>query len=200
VAIVNLTKAFYGAALAAGLLLGTVSANAGPVVNFSITGDSVGHLGDTIGSGYDVFTTQIGSGSFSGPGQIVLQAFTFQVDINATAPSTGNLGTLNETLTLNANNNPFLLHISVDINSADTLHIIGGETFNFLGYTIVIDSATWGPQGIGTLNGNITATVTGGGDVGAVPEPTTWAMMLLGFAGVGFMAYRRKAKPSFRMV
>jgi hypothetical protein len=26
----------------------------------------------------------------------------------------------------------------------------------------------------------------------AVPEPTTWAMMLLGFAGVGFMAYRRK--------
>jgi hypothetical protein len=30
----------------------------------------------------------------------------------------------------------------------------------------------------------------------AVPEPSTWAMMILGFAGVGFMAYRRKAKPS----
>jgi hypothetical protein len=28
--------------------------------------------------------------------------------------------------------------------------------------------------------------------VGAVPEPSTWAMMILGFAGVGFMAYRRK--------
>jgi hypothetical protein len=27
---------------------------------------------------------------------------------------------------------------------------------------------------------------------GAVPEPSTWAMMILGFAGVGFMAYRRK--------
>lgn len=27
---------------------------------------------------------------------------------------------------------------------------------------------------------------------GAVPEPTTWAMMILGFAGVGFMAYRRR--------
>jgi hypothetical protein len=26
----------------------------------------------------------------------------------------------------------------------------------------------------------------------AVPEPSTWAMMLLGFAGIGFMAYRRK--------
>jgi hypothetical protein len=30
----------------------------------------------------------------------------------------------------------------------------------------------------------------------AVPEPSTWAMMLLGFAGAGFMAYRRKPKPA----
>ena len=30
----------------------------------------------------------------------------------------------------------------------------------------------------------------------AVPEPSTWAMMLLGFAGLGFMAYRRKSKPA----
>jgi hypothetical protein len=36
--------------------------------------------------------------------------------------------------------------------------------------------------------------------VAAVPEPSTWAMMLLGFAGVGFMAYRRKAKPALRFV
>jgi hypothetical protein len=28
--------------------------------------------------------------------------------------------------------------------------------------------------------------------VSAVPEPSTWAMMLLGFAGVGFMGYRRR--------
>jgi hypothetical protein len=27
-----------------------------------------------------------------------------------------------------------------------------------------------------------------------VPEPSTWAMMILGFAGVGFMAYRRSRK------
>jgi hypothetical protein len=25
----------------------------------------------------------------------------------------------------------------------------------------------------------------------SVPEPSTWAMMLLGFAGLGFAAYRR---------
>jgi PEP-CTERM motif len=31
-----------------------------------------------------------------------------------------------------------------------------------------------------------------------VPEPSTWAMMVLGFAGLGFMASRRKSKPAFR--
>jgi hypothetical protein len=35
---------------------------------------------------------------------------------------------------------------------------------------------------------NVTASV------GAVPEPGTWAMMVLGFAGIGFLAYRRKPK------
>jgi hypothetical protein len=33
---------------------------------------------------------------------------------------------------------------------------------------------------------------------GAVPEPSTWAMMILGFAGIGFMAYRRNSKPALR--
>jgi hypothetical protein len=34
----------------------------------------------------------------------------------------------------------------------------------------------------------------------AVPEASTWAMMILGFCGVGFMAYRRKQSgPSFRL-
>jgi hypothetical protein len=33
-------------------------------------------------------------------------------------------------------------------------------------------------------------------NLGAVPEPSAWAMLLIGFAGVGFMAYRRKSKPA----
>ncbi|MGX4803391.1 PEP-CTERM sorting domain-containing protein [Bradyrhizobium guangdongense] len=32
--------------------------------------------------------------------------------------------------------------------------------------------------------------------VGAVPEPSTWAMMILGFFGLGFLAYRRKEQAS----
>lgn len=36
----------------------------------------------------------------------------------------------------------------------------------------------------------VTGTITA--QIAAVPEPSTWAMMILGFAGVGFMAYRRR--------
>ena len=43
------------------------------------------------------------------------------------------------------------------------------------------------------------------GDVGvvsitAVPEPATWAMMIIGFVGLGFLAYRRKVKPALMAV
>jgi hypothetical protein len=38
------------------------------------------------------------------------------------------------------------------------------------------------------------------GTVSAVPEPSTWAMMILGFVGVGVMAYRRKQNgPALRL-
>jgi hypothetical protein len=29
-------------------------------------------------------------------------------------------------------------------------------------------------------------------EIVAVPEPSTWAMMLLGFAGLGYAGYRRR--------
>ena len=40
----------------------------------------------------------------------------------------------------------------------------------------------------GEIRGNL--------QIAAVPEPSTWAMMVLGFAGVGFMAYCHKSKPA----
>lgn len=35
--------------------------------------------------------------------------------------------------------------------------------------------------------------------VAAVPEPATWALMMLGFAGVGFAAYRRRNSQAVRL-
>ena len=35
---------------------------------------------------------------------------------------------------------------------------------------------------------------------GAVPEPSTWAMMLIGFAGVGYAGYRSARKRSMAAI
>jgi hypothetical protein len=60
-----------------------------------------------------------------------------------------------------------------------------------------LGAATCSPANVGQTPGStlftptdITATFTA-----AVPEPSTWTMLILGFAGVGFMAYRRTSKP-----
>jgi hypothetical protein len=42
------------------------------------------------------------------------------------------------------------------------------------------------------VNLDPTVAVVTDGIASAVPEPSTWAMMILGFCGVGFLAYRRK--------
>ena len=43
-----------------------------------------------------------------------------------------------------------------------------------------------------TIGGNLAYQLVG--NISAVPEPSTWAMMILGFAGIGFMAYRRRSQ------
>jgi PEP-CTERM motif len=76
--------------------------------------------------------------------------------------------------------------------------------------TFQVDISTLTSETFNGGGGNIIATLTSDATAGvtitynyspvtAVPEPTTWAMMLIGFAGVGFMAYRRKSKPAFRL-
>jgi PEP-CTERM motif len=45
-----------------------------------------------------------------------------------------------------------------------------------------------------TYASDLTGTFTP--QIAAVPEPSTWAMMILGFAGVSFMTFRRKSKPA----
>jgi len=59
--------------------------------------------------------------------------------------------------------------------------------------TIGIGSIEFGSQVfmIGLDDASVTGLLAG-----AVPEASTWAMMILGFAGVSFMAYRRKSKPA----
>ena len=50
-----------------------------------------------------------------------------------------------------------------------------------LGYTLIADGA--GGFGFDFAIG------------GAVPEPSTWAMMLIGFGALGYAGYRRRREP-----
>jgi hypothetical protein len=59
-------------------------------------------------------------------------------------------------------------------------------------YYLQIGGTGGGTSGYG---GNLTTAA-----IGAVPEPSTWAMMILGFAGIGFLAYRRSGHTAFRVV
>jgi hypothetical protein len=85
------------------------------------------------------------------------------------------------------------------------LFIYNGNNFGFSAFTgsgnLIYRFAD---AGSGPTTGNGYNHLSGA-DVGvalssAVPEPSTWAMLLLGFAGVGFMAFRRKRSgPQFRL-
>jgi hypothetical protein len=64
--------------------------------------------------------------------------------------------------------------------------------------TFVADSATTGLRFNTTFGGGNGGILLDAVTVSAVPEASTWIMMLIGFAGIGFAAYRRakKAEPA----
>jgi hypothetical protein len=74
--------------------------------------------------------------------------------------------------------------------------IAGGNGITFIDYSqsgnILAPDYTTFVGGFANIDD--VAPLSGPGSVtGGVPEPSTWAMMILGFAGLGFMAYRRKS-------
>src|SRR2546430_10646099 len=68
------------------------------------------------------------------------------------------------------------------------------------GTVVSAEAALLGGLSAGDAYLNIHTTAFPNGEIRgflhAVPEPSTWAMMILGFAGIGFMAYRRSRKSS----
>ena len=69
------------------------------------------------------------------------------------------------------------------INGITTADFIKGTDGDFFAADLVVlSTGKSGSVAAGTLV------------VAGVPEPATWAMMILGFAGIGFMGYRRSRK------
>jgi hypothetical protein len=77
-------------------------------------------------------------------------------------------------------------------NLSDNRFVIGGSLLSISGpFANEQLFAIFGPQAALTPAAYLTFET-----VAAVPEPATWAMMIVGFAGVGYVAYRRNSKPA----
>jgi hypothetical protein len=73
----------------------------------------------------------------------------------------------------------------------------GIAVYNY--YYVGLDSHTLHPSSDNVLLESVDG-VAPASRVGGVPEPSTWAMLILGFFGIGFVAYRQKGKPALRLV
>ena len=98
------------------------------------------------------------------------------------------------------------LEVSVTGSAAqDYSYPLVGDKVN-MSYSIESYIFTWG-GGDATLtfaslnapSSNPYGPVIGDVSISAIPEPATWAMMILGFLGVGFVAYRRRSGADLRV-
>ncbi len=170
----------------------------------------------TVNSNMDIFsaTNQPVSGGGAAPLLLSLGAGTYNFSATGTisccsgsnpnGPDGQNVpgGTIT-----NGTNNPYVLSyfgpalgltgVLFDGVTAQTPFLLGSSgqftiPVGFSLYLGTVDAPAYGGPS-GTYGDNLGAFTV---NISAVPEPSTWAMMILGFAGVGFMAYRRKSKPA----
>jgi len=59
-------------------------------------------------------------------------------------------------------------------------------------HSIVLKGSVVGTSGDGAYSGVLNVAADGGGGGNEIPEPSTWAMMILGFGGTGAMLRRRR--------
>lgn len=92
----------------------------------------------------------------------------------------------------------FALSTAFNYNPADGYLLLTVRNFDLSGdgnlfLDSVKNSSQTNSRFSAYMSDSNTGLVTGFNEqVAAVPEPSTWAMMILGFAGVGFLAYRRR--------
>jgi hypothetical protein len=202
-----------------------VTAAVASVVNYNTTGSTLSCDGVsgcvqntttsvTIGGLTLTYNTGSGSGVVSpsiinlgnivttGTGTSVnLSGLLLDININSTPPGSGGLlpaGAVSGSLSTNNSSATLLFGPNNTTTAFGTLPgvILTDGSFDYI-YQVLnpllgLQAPTVGnPVGQTSIQGAVTVT--------AVPEPSTWAMMILGFAGIGFLSYRRKGRGSFRL-
>ena len=105
----------------------------------------------------------------------------------------------------NPDGNPLIKSLTASIDGTSgiftyntTLHSFGPWTLE----SLVFNVATPGSYTLAFQSNDSNTPygpVIGQVSISAVPEPSTWAMMGIGFLGVGLLAYRRRNNGSFRL-
>jgi hypothetical protein len=126
------------------------------------------------------FTLANGTNTYTG------DVFNLVITFSSPAGTDPNPGVYTASLLGTVQGNDGFVHIDFD-NSPHTFTFAGGT------FTLQVND-------IDVLLGASPTVPVTGLIVASIPEPSTWAMMILGFAGVGFMAYRRRSQgPAFRL-
>jgi hypothetical protein len=137
-------------------------------------------------------------------GATTLDGGTYTLSLSETSASVGGLSA-NLAANVGSNNAVVYSGLSEFNYVLNTPYLYDPTAGNLLLY-VTTENQTSGTGGIASgidpLTSRAYAGISSGTDstglettfafTNAVPEPSTWAMMILGFAGIGFMAYRRK--------
>jgi hypothetical protein len=91
-------------------------------------------------------------------------------------------------LSIIVGNPPDALTLMSDVIPVDALGTPSALGFTFTNVTPSVH------LGIGTI-ASFTASFSGNASASAIPEPSTWAMLALGFAGLGYAGFRRSRQP-----
>jgi hypothetical protein len=80
--------------------------------------------------------------------------------------------------------------LGVNLGSRTSFDIAGSDAFAFNGTSLYrVNLATGGLTSVGTVDRQLFGIA-----IGAVPEPTTWAMMVIGFGSIGYSLRQRRRK------
>jgi PEP-CTERM motif len=140
---------------------------------FASTGG--GHI--TVGFNLDTAITAVTITSPTGAGA---PTFTFQSPDNGVPGPSGGFGNFSAGLQGNWNGTSDHFAGPIDFTIAGVS--VSDFEANTKGFFAVAD--VLGSKGTGEVGGNM-------GTIVGTPEPSTWAMMLIGFAGLGFAGYRK---------
>jgi hypothetical protein len=186
-----------GAALALSTALAAGGAQAsilfnfvGPTIEIPSPGSAIGSFVAGGGPGHIDFTID-GYTSLDGQGNCCEDDFTFTLNGTPTISGSWDMGG-------GGNNVTFFAPAGTTVAPISFGFFAGGRTvisapINLVnGTNTILFSYNGAPQGLGDEGWGLQdITVTGAAR--GVPEPTTWAMMLMGFGGLGAALRRRKA-------